>query len=687
MSFWKLPLFGPAPTPAGRGRAGLALRLQLAFASIALLTLLGAVGTFLLFGRIETVVQRMTAEQAPQAFDMVQLEAAVRELAAQAPVIAAARQPERLAEVRRESRQTMETLAARLETAPASIRADLEGSAEDLRAVLSELENQRAQLNADIHSLRQRLERMAEAHRKALEAISGPVDDLAFDLVLGIEGLTEQQPYGSPLEGQVRTLVDDKWTPIQALFVLRSEVNGIYALLAQAAMTNDVSMLQPLGERFVAASESARAALEELPATLRDGLADALDALIAFGEGKENLFDRRHELLVSEKRLLELARKAAEVSGSLQTAARAEVQAAQNALAEGSADIEKMLTRARWLLLAAVLLVMVVSVMIGWSYLQKKVVRRLAALHDATLAVAEGRRDVAIPEEGNDELAAMGRALALFRDKSAEVERLEAERKKLAAEAEEEQRRTRKELAERLQAEIGEIADQFARAAASLSTAARDLASSGQDGSEIGKIDLVARTCRELEAAAGEIAQQMDRARSIGEKATADSERSTRAVEELDGTIAEIEEVVTLISDIAEQTNLLALNATIEAARAGHSGKGFAVVASEVKALATQTASATNRIAERIAAIRQSSRGTVEAITATAGMVRELADVAAAVAAALEEQSAATRAILDNVEVAIGSATEMQHATEGVAAEAERLRSEVCSFVAEIAAA
>ncbi len=682
----RIPGLGPAPTGSGRGRTGLAFRLQLAFASIALLTVLGAVGTFLLFGRIETVVGRMAAERAPEALNMLELEGVVRELAAKAPAIAASREAERLAESREAFQRTLAALAARLEAASGATRAELEVATGELTAVLTELASQRERLNTDIESLRRDLERLTAGHRAVLEAISGPIDDLAFDLVLGIESLSELGAYGS-LEDEVRTLVDGKWTPIQALFVLRGEANGIYGLLAQAAMAEEVSILQPLRERFVAASEAARSALDELSPALRDGIGPTLAQLTAFGEGERSLFAQRRALLEKEARLLTLARDAEEISKSLEAAVEVRVAAAREALAAGTADIDRMLAGARWLLLAAALLVVAVSVAIGWFYLQRNVVRRLNALHAATLAVAEGHREVTIPAEGADELAAMGRALAVFRDKSAEVERLEAERRELAAATEEEKRRAQQALAERLEAEIGAIADQFARAASSLSNAARDLASSEEGGDSTGKIELVARTCRELELAAKEIAEQMDRARAIGESATADSERSTRAVEELDAAIAEIEEVVTLISDIAEQTNLLALNATIEAARAGESGRGFAVVASEVKALANQTANATGKIAERIAAIRQNSRSTVEAITTTSATVRELADVAGAVAAALEEQSAATHAILENVEVAIGSASEMRRAADGVSGDAERLRGEVRSFVEQIKAA
>src|SRR5262249_60222835 len=101
-------------------------------------------------------------------------------------------------------------------------------------------------------------------------------------------------------------------------------------------------------------------------------------------------------------------------------------------------------------------------------------------------------------------------------------------------------------------------------------------------------------------------------------------------------------DVVKLIRDIAGQTNLLALNATIEAARAGESGRGFAVVASEVKTLAVQTAKATEDITGQILAVQSSTGGAVEAIRRIAERMQEINRYTSAVAASIEQQSAAT---------------------------------------------
>jgi len=136
-------------------------------------------------------------------------------------------------------------------------------------------------------------------------------------------------------------------------------------------------------------------------------------------------------------------------------------------------------------------------------------------------------------------------------------------------------------------------------------------------------------------------------------------EQTSNDISSLSEASDKIGQVVSLIADIAAQTNLLALNATIEAARAGEAGKGFAVVASEVKELADQTAKATDEIGSQISGIQSASEQAVGSIEMIGGTISKLNEIAAAIAAAVEEQSAATREIARNIEQASSGTIEV----------------------------
>jgi len=184
-------------------------------------------------------------------------------------------------------------------------------------------------------------------------------------------------------------------------------------------------------------------------------------------------------------------------------------------------------------------------------------------------------------------------------------------------------------------------------------------------------VQTVASATEELSASIKEISQQvMQTSRMVG-AAVGQAGESNQQVQGLTAAAQKIGEVVKIIADIAGQTNLLALNATIEAARAGEAGKGFAVVASEVKALATQTAKATEEIAGQIRAIQEATQSSAQSIQSISDTIGRVNETATTIASAVEEQGAATQEIARNVQEAARGTSEVSSNIGGVSLAAQ----------------
>ncbi len=193
-------------------------------------------------------------------------------------------------------------------------------------------------------------------------------------------------------------------------------------------------------------------------------------------------------------------------------------------------------------------------------------------------------------------------------------------------------------------------------AADSVQRAAAMAAAAGQASANVRAVEDNATA---LAASISEIAHQVSESARMASQAVTEAQATDTSVAGLNTAANRIGDVVQLIGDIAARTNLLALNATIEAARAGDAGRGFAVVASEVKTLASQTARATEEVASQIAAMQSETGRAVGALHAIGASIKRLDEIAASIAAAVEEQGAATREIARAVQQASAGTAEV----------------------------
>lgn len=199
-------------------------------------------------------------------------------------------------------------------------------------------------------------------------------------------------------------------------------------------------------------------------------------------------------------------------------------------------------------------------------------------------------------------------------------------------------------------------------------------------------VSSVASSAEEMSASVAEIARQVNKSTEVVEHARSEAGTSEARIKELAERADKINDVLTMIGEIAEQTNLLALNATIEAARAGDAGKGFAVVASEVKSLANQSAGATEEISRLLAGIREATNDAVEVNKNIVKVIGEIGENSAGIAAAVEEQSAATEEIARAAQTAAGETVEASQAVQNLQAMTDKV-DEVSSMTANAVSA
>jgi methyl-accepting chemotaxis protein len=263
-----------------------------------------------------------------------------------------------------------------------------------------------------------------------------------------------------------------------------------------------------------------------------------------------------------------------------------------------------------------------------------------------------------------DEIGLMARAAEAFRQDLERMTAMEAGQKEAAARASAERAAAKHALADQFEAAVGAIVDKVSSTSAAVAGAASRLsqtAETAQKQSAIvataseqasANVRAVAAATDQMTSSAGDIGRQVQQSSGIAGEAVAQAQSADTRLSELSRAAARIGDVVKLITAIAEQTNLLALNATIEAARAGDAGRGFAVVAAEVKALATESARATDDIDKQISGMQAATQEVVAVVKDIGATIDRISNISSSVAAAVDQQGSATREIARNVQQA-----------------------------------
>jgi methyl-accepting chemotaxis protein len=570
-----------------------------------------------------------------------------------------------------------------------------------------------------------------------VEIIAHTPDALPANKILATEGAPRASRLFETMtrlieQEAAREAMPERMALLKDMADLRGNTALSFAELRAYLLTGDEAFKKSFDERW-AASDRYLKAVEGRRAMMTKEQHEAVSMIAAvraeFGDIARRMFEIRSSpqwnvpihLLRTEaapraNKILDAVEGPTDAGGKRSGGLTDRQVALLNDEAKGALSSIDLLTKIMWALLGAgIALASVIAVLSARS-----IVQPVTGMTDAMKTLAAGDTSAEVPaRERQDEIGRMAEAVQVFKDNMIRARQLEAEQK-TAQEMQDRRRRTVDKLIGVFEASAATVVQSVSGAATQMQSSATSLSSSAEQSTRQAtsvaaaseeastNVQTVASATEELAASVQEIGRQVGASTTISLKAVEEVRKTDETVSGLSDAAQKIGEVADLIRSIAGQTNLLALNATIEAARAGEAGKGFAVVASEVKSLANQTAKATEEIAGQIDAIQMASRASVTAIKAIGETISEMSKISGTIAAAVEQQTAATQEIARNVQQAAAgaqlvtsniagvtdaskatgsAATEVLSAANDLARQADDLKTQVETFISGVRAA
>jgi methyl-accepting chemotaxis protein len=445
---------------------------------------------------------------------------------------------------------------------------------------------------------------------------------------------------------------------------LQTNVNALHSQLTAAGAATDRDVLARLQSK-IGLTVRLLAQVRALPPNQSTAaFGQAAEKLISFTSGDNDLVAVRIVELDARNVVDSALAENGEIARSLSAAVRELADSQGGTVHDSIGATSQRIQFDLWLFVALAGISVLIAALVGWLYVSRSLMARIFHLRDGMLAISSGKLDTAVLADGNDELAAMAKALTVFKDNALAMRSLREQQEAERQAAEKKRRQELVGVAEALEANAGPLLAQVADAAEGLRATASALAKTADDANghsqavasasvqATGNMETVSAAAEELSASIKEIARQASLSATLAREAETEAVGTEKLVASLQEASSRIGTVLELITAVARKTQMLALNATIEASRAGEAGRGFAVVASEVKALADQTTQATDQIGTLISSMQKASDGSTAAISKIAQIIAKLYEIGSTVSASVTDQSSATDEIVRNVSAA-----------------------------------